>query len=197
MKFYKEWRQTVKKVLKDKSIRYAKVAYKGDRDNSENDWHKVRNPVRMLWSGLIFTIMRYLPPCRLKNGIYRMFGAKIGKNVAIAYNVFLDPLFPELITIEDGVMIGSDCEIATHEFVRDWFAMGRTVIKKKAMISAFNVIGAGVTVGENSITGMFCFVKNDIPPNEFWVGVPAKKKMDLPKHGLMPEKDVEIIRYDN
>ena len=94
-------------------------------------------------------------------------------------------------------MIGSDCEIATHEFVNNWFALGRTEIKKNAMIAAYNVIGAGVTIGKGAITGMICYVKKDIPDNEFWVGIPAKFKMELPKEGLQTKQDVEIIRYEN
>ena len=93
-------------------------------------------------------------------------------------------------------MIGSDCEIATHEFAANWFSIGRTVIKKKAMISAYNCIGAGVTIGEQSVTGMYCFVKSDIPANEFWVGIPAKFKAKLPKEGLHAKEDLEIVRYE-
>ena len=193
--FYANWKSLCKKVLDDKTIRLAKLAYKGKRGNSEMDWPKIRNPIKMLFTALIFEIMRKTPPCRLKNSIYRLFGIKIGKDVAIAYNILFDPLFPELITIEDNVMLGSDCEIATHEFAKNWFTIGRVVIKSGAMISAYNVIGPGVTIGGNSATGMYCFVKNDIPNNEFWVGIPAKFKMKLPKEGLVAKKDLEILKY--
>ncbi|MBD3164034.1 hypothetical protein GF323_02455 [Candidatus Woesearchaeota archaeon] len=193
--FYANWRSLCKKVLKDPSIRHAKIAYKGNKGNSEMDWGKIRNPVKMLFTAFIFEIMRKTPPCKLKNSIYRLFGIKIGKDVAIAYNVLFDPLFPELITIEDNVMVGSDCEIATHEFAKNWFSIGRAVIKKGAMISAYNVIGAGTTIGKNAATGMYCFVKSDIPENEFWVGIPAKFKLKLPKEGLVAKKDLEIIKY--
>lgn len=195
-KFYKDWRKLCRRVLKDKSIKYAKIAYKGNKGNSQIDWPKIRNPVKMLFTAFVFEILRKTPPCRIKNSIYRMFGIKIGKDVAIAYNVLFDPLFPELITIGDGVMIGSDCEIATHEFAANWFSIGRTVIKKNAMISAYNVTGAGVTIGENSVTGMYCFVKSDIPPHQFWVGIPAKFKAELPKDGLKAKQEMEIVRYD-
>lgn len=194
-KFYKEWKELCKKVVNDENIKYAKIAYKGNKGNSEMDWPKVRNPIKMLCTALVFEILRKTPPCRLKNMVYRMFGIKIGKNVAIAYNVLFDPLFPELITVEDNVMIGSDCEIATHEFVSSWFAIGRTVIKNNVMISGYNVLGAGVTVGEYAITGMFSFIKSDIPKNEFWAGIPAKPIKKLPPGGIKPAKNLEIVRY--
>ena len=196
-KFYKDWRKLCLKVKNDKSIRYAKIAYKGNKGNSQMDWPKIRNPIKMLFTAFCFEVLRKTPPCGLKNAIYRLFGVRIGKNVAIAYNVLFDPLYPELITIEDNVMIGSDCEFGTHEFVSSWFAIGRIVVKKNVTLSAYNMIGAGVTVGENSITGMYCFINKDIPANEFWVGIPAKFKSKLPPGGIKPKTDLEIVKYDN
>jgi len=35
-----------------------------------------------------------------------MIGVKIGKNVVIAAYTIIDPFFPELITIDDNVIIG-------------------------------------------------------------------------------------------
>jgi acetyltransferase-like isoleucine patch superfamily enzyme len=194
-KYWKDVRRSIKKILKDPNVKSAKFAYKGDKANSQNDWHKLRNPLRMLFTALIFEILRKTPPNKLKNLIYRIFGVKIGKDVSIAYNVLPDPLFPELLTIEDGVMIGSDCELATHEFVRDWFALGRTVLKKNAMISGYTLIRAGVTIGENSLTGAMCFVTKDVEKNTFVGGVPAKpiKKMD-PEDRM--KNDIEITKYD-
>ncbi len=194
-RFYKDWKEQCKKVLKDPSIRYARIAYSGDKGNSEIDWPKIRNPLRMIFTAFIFEILRKTPPCKIKNSIYRLFGVRIGKNVAIAYNVLPDPLFPELITLEDNVMIGSDCELATHEFVRDWFGIGRIVIKKNAMISAYNLIRAGTAVGEGAMTGIFSYVNKDVPSEEIWVGIPAKllKKIE---GSLKPEHDTEISYYD-
>ena len=149
----------------------------------------------MLWTALIFEILRKTPPSKLKNSVYRMFGVKIGKDVSIAYNVLPDPLYPELLEIEDNVLIGSDVEFGCHEFINHRFTLGRIKIKKNCMIGAYAMIGTGVTIGENSVIGLRSFVRDDIPSNEFWAGNPAKliKKID-PKQ-LIPEKDVEILKY--
>jgi acetyltransferase-like isoleucine patch superfamily enzyme len=34
-----------------------------------------------------------------------------------------------------------------------------------------------VIIGENSIVGAYSFVTKNIPPNELWVGIPARKKI--------------------
>jgi acetyltransferase-like isoleucine patch superfamily enzyme len=159
------------------------------------DWYRARSVVRILFTALIFELLRFTPPCEWKNVVYRWFGVNIGKNVSIAHHVVFDFLFPELITIEDGVMIGSDCEFSTHDFVRRWFAMGRIRIGRGAIIAGYTIIGPGVTVGCNAITGLRSFVKSDIPPNEFWAGTPARFKKTLSSSELAPRRDVEIIKY--
>ncbi|MFH1848928.1 MAG: acyltransferase [archaeon] len=193
--FYSKWKKLCKDTILDEGIKHARLKYCGDRINSENDWHRIRNPLRMLYTAFVFQILGKTPPCRIKNAVYRMFGVKIGKEVAIAYNVFLDPLFPELITIDDGVMIGSDVEIATHEFVPRWFAMGRVRIGKNCMVAAYNIISPGVTMGAGSFTGLYSFVKADIPEKEFWAGIPAKLIKKMGTSDLVPKKDLEITRY--
>jgi len=57
-------------------------------------------------------------------------GTNIGKNVAISPDVFLDPLFPEFITIEDGVILGWGSKIFSHEILKDTIKLGRVSIKK-------------------------------------------------------------------
>ena len=36
-----------------------------------------------------------------------------------------------------------------------------------------------VVVGENSIVAAYSFVTSNIPPNELWVGIPAKFKKKI------------------
>ena len=194
-KYWKEVRKTIKQILNDKNIKLVKFAYKGNKANSELDWHKLRNPIRMLFTALVFEILRKTPPCKLKNTIYGLFGVKIGKGVSIAYNVLPDPLFPELVTIEDGVLIGSDCELATHEFLRESFSLGRTIIRKNVMISGYTIIRRGVTIGENAITGAICFVSNDVEDNMFVGGIPAKPIKKINPEDMKLKKDIEIIKY--
>ena len=194
-KYWREVRRVIKQILNNKDIRLVNFAYKGNKSSSQNDWHKLRNPLRMLFTALIFEILRKTPPCKIKNAIYRIFGVRIGKGVSIAYNVLPDPLFPELLTIQDGVMIGSDCELATHEFLRESFSLARTIIRKNAMISGYTIIRRGVTIGENAITGAICFVSSDVEDNMFVGGIPAKPIKKLTPEDMKLKKDIEIIKY--
>ena len=190
----KQVRKAGKKILRDKSIKRIKLAYTGKHRNSQIEWYAIRNPARTMFTAAIFQILRKLPPCELKNSIYRVFGMKIGKDVAIAYNVFPDPLYPELITIEDGVLIGSDVELATHEFTNKWFSLGRLHIKKDVMVGAYLLMRNGVTIGNNAVFGTYSYISKDVGDWEFVGGIPAKFIKKLTPEDLAPKQDIEITR---
>ena len=193
--YWKSVRGAIREMRTNPDIKKITFAYRGKKDSSQDDWHKLRNPIRMLFTAFVFEILRKTPPCRIKNSVYRLFGVKIGSGVSIAYNVLPDPLFPEFLTIEDGVMIVSDCEFATHEFLRKSFTIGRTVIKRNAMISGYNILRAGVTIGENSMTGAYTFVSKDVDKNIFAAGIPAKPIKEINPDAQVPEKEIEIVKY--
>ncbi len=194
--FKKRFRKASRQILHDHSIKSVRIAYNGKRLNAECDWYKIRNPIRTLFTAAVFTLLRYTPPANIKNSIYRLFGANIGKDVAIAYNCFLDPLHPELIEIGDGTLVGSDCELGTHEIVNHYWTLGRCKIGKNCMIGAFSVVGAGMTIGDNVILGLRSFVNKDIPSNQFWAGTPAKLIKEIGVNDLRLKEDIEINRYE-
>ena len=110
-----------------------------------------------------------------------LLGMKIGKNVGIAPDTEIDPFYPGLISIEDNVILGLKINLPCHEFTRHNVRLGRIHIGKNALIGAFSTIRLGVNIGENSVIGMNSFVNKNIPPNELWGGVPAKRIKKLKK----------------
>lgn len=165
----------IKGFLKDFSHKQITIPYKGKRLNAACDWRKFRKPLVMLSRALLNEVLKKIPPCLFKNHLYRLMGVKIGEDVAIAPNVSLDPLFPELITIEDGVILGWGCKIFAHEFLKDKIRLGRVVIKKNALIGGYSLIRAGVTIGENSVISFYSLVNKDVGDNKSVGGIPAKK----------------------
>jgi acetyltransferase-like isoleucine patch superfamily enzyme len=105
---------------------------------------------------------------------------KIGKDVGISPDVDMDAFYPELISFDDGVIIGWKVNILCHEFTEDSIRLGRVHFGKNVLVGAFSSIRSGVTIGEHSVVAMDSFVNKDIPPYEIWGGVPAKfiKKVD-------------------
>lgn len=116
-------------------------------------------------------------PLFLKPLYFIMFGAKIGKGVAIGGTIS-DPI---LTTIEDFAILGQGSILVSHSMTLNYFFLKPVVIGKRATIGIKAVIMPGVEVGENSIIAPGSIVSMDtkIPPNEFWEGIPAKKIRDI------------------
>ena len=60
-----------------------------------------------------------------------------------------------------------------------YFAHNSSIIEKNCKIGTHSTIMPNVVVGENSIVAAYSFVTSNIPPNELWVGIPAKFKKKI------------------
>lgn len=150
-----------------------KFSYLG-KGNSMKMWHRVKNPLRIVWNFIIVSLCKYMPSLSIKNALYRSLGMKIGKNVSIGLGAMLDMFFPELIEIEDNSIIGYNVLILTHEFLVDDWRIGKVKIGKNVMIGANATIIAGVTIGDNSTVSACSLVNKDVKPFSFAQGVPIE-----------------------
>ncbi len=103
----------------------------------------------------------------------------LGENVYLNDGFFLDPAHCELITIEDDVTFGPSVTVLCHDAsmkkIVGETTFGRVTIKANAFIGARAILLPDTTIGENSIIGAGAVVKGEIPDNEIWVGVPARR----------------------
>jgi acetyltransferase-like isoleucine patch superfamily enzyme len=112
----------------------------------------------------------------------RLRGVKIGKNVFMGIDVFIDDADPSLVTIEDDVTIIGRTSIIGHAYYPEHFSKvlneaGKregTIIKKGAYIGLGSIILPGIIIGEYSIIGAGSVVNKDIEAYSIAVGVPAK-----------------------
>jgi acetyltransferase-like isoleucine patch superfamily enzyme len=104
---------------------------------------------------------------------YSIFGAKIGKGVAIG-GAIADPF---LVKIDNSAVLGQDSVVTSHTLVNNRLFLSQVIIGRGSTIGINSVIMPGVEVGENSVVapGAVVLMDTKIPSNEFWGGVPAKK----------------------
>ncbi len=111
----------------------------------------------------------------------------IGKNCNITNYIHLG----------DGCVVGDNCNIQPYVLLNSNLKLGENVFiaggvqfydikyppdgdKKTAsignnvIIGNNSVIGYGVTIGDNSVVGAVSHVTRSIPPNEVWIGNPAR-----------------------
>ena len=159
------------------------MKYTGEKLNvaQEGRLFWTKNPLVTRFNILICNLASKLPACGFKNDLYRLVGVKIGREVVIAQGVGLDALYPELITIHDGAVLGLECVILTHETTVDTFRLGRVEIGKQAMIGVRSVIRSGVKIGKGSQVGACSFVNKNVGDFELVGGVPTRRIKSLRK----------------
>ena len=128
---------------------------------------------------------------RVRPQLYRMMGVKVGSKVFIGRDVFIDPVHPEMITIEDGAYVCARTIILIHQRNLAQYHKGKWIgecehrlapvhIGKGAHVGIGAIILPGVTIGEGAIIGAGAVVAKDVPPYTLAAGVPAKVLREIP-----------------
>jgi putative colanic acid biosynthesis acetyltransferase WcaF len=153
---------------------------------------------RLLWHyvSLLFFEGGWLPSYKLKVGLLRCFGARIGEGVVIKPNVRIK--YPWRLVVGDHCWIGQDAwidnladvRIGSHACVSQGVYLctgshdyrSRTfdlivepiIIEDGAWVAARSTVLPGVTVGANAIVAGGSIVTRDVPPATVVAGNPAK-----------------------
>lgn len=106
-------------------------------------------------------------------------GLKIGKNVTIETTVYIDNVYPYLISIGDNCSIASGVRLLAHDdtpykFTGGYARLGRIDIKDNCLIGENCIILPGASIGPNVLIAAGSVVNKDIPPNSCVAGVPAR-----------------------
>ncbi|MCD6222424.1 MAG: hypothetical protein J7K12_01910 [Thermoplasmata archaeon] len=112
-----------------------------------------------------------LPP--IKSFYLRLIGAKIGKNVFLAGEEWLDPC---LLEIGDNTMIGGRAMILGH-IAEEKLILKKTKIGKNCLVGGETFIMPGVVIEDNVVLGAKSFVPKDmrLKKGKTYVGIPARE----------------------
>jgi acetyltransferase-like isoleucine patch superfamily enzyme len=123
--------------------------------------------------------------------IHKLRGAKISNpfKVYIAPQVMIDSLYPELITIQEGVYITRGVSIISHfnptnaiaNLMKTDTVLKNVVIGKDSFIGINSIILPGVNIGKCCIISAGSVVTSNVPDFTVVQGNPSKKIGRLPK----------------
>ncbi len=130
-----------------------------------------------------------------------MGSARIGKGCILGQNVFVG----EGVTIGDSVKIQNNVSVYTGVELEDDVFCGpscvftnvinprsqivrhshyqRTLVRRGATIGANATIVCGITIGRYAFIGAGAVVRTDVPDYALMVGVPAKRRGWMSRHG--------------
>ena len=138
---------------------------------------------RFLFSWLFQVLGQICPHPGLAVVLQGMRGVKIGKHVFMGRGIYIDDLYPHLVTIEDYTSIGMDTMIFVHshagyslELKLKYYPriVKPTTIKRGAWVAPGCIILPGVTIAENSVVGAGSVATRDTEPYTVNAGNPAK-----------------------
>jgi heptaprenylglycerol acetyltransferase len=119
--------------------------------------------MRKYFNWPLHLMARFVPGARLRVQLHRLRGVRIGSNVFIGDEVYLENNHPECIDIGDNVQIGIRTIIMAH--LR---GPGRVVIAEDAYIGPGCVIAAAhgrtVRIGAGAVIGALSAITTDVPP---------------------------------
>ena len=129
-------------------------------------------------SVIAFHLMQLPMSGRHRKLFARWGGVRVKGKCFIGQGVTFDTVYPENITIGNGVHITSGCTLLTHYLDTqsndiDWLS-GKIVIGDRAFIGTNTIIAKPCHIGHHAIVGAGSVVTKDIPANEIWAGNPAR-----------------------
>ncbi|RQH00418.1 acyltransferase [Natrarchaeobius oligotrophus] len=142
--------------------------------NSLAVWTDAKHPIRIAINYVVVWLIRVAPSLRLKRWLLRRIGVSVGAGVSWGLEATPDVFWPELITLEDHVIVGYDATLLCHEFLQDEYRTGEIVVGERAMIGAGAVVLPGVEIGADASVAANSLVADDVEPGTTVAGVPAR-----------------------
>ncbi|MDD2557437.1 MAG: acyltransferase [Desulfuromonas sp.] len=161
----------------------------------------VDEPVEIGENTKIWHFCHILPGCKIGEGC--SFGqncmvgpyVKIGNNVKVQNNISIYAG----VEIEDDVFLGPSCVLTNVTNPRSQVVRKtlyeKTLLRRGCSIGANATIVCGITVGRYAFIGAGAVVHSDVPDYALMLGIPAKQKGWMSRHGhsLQASDDQEIL----
>jgi hypothetical protein len=143
--------------------------------NSLQHWREAKSIPTVVLNYVLVLVARLAPALPVKAWALRRLGVTVGEGVSWGLEATPDVFWPELVTLEDHVIVGYDATLLCHEFLQAEYRTGEVVLRERAMVGAGAVVLPGVEIGEGAQVAANSLVAEDVPAGETWAGVPAER----------------------
>lgn len=140
----------------------------------------------------VFSLLARFAPgaTTVRPWLHRARGIKVGRDVFIGDDVYLDNEYPECIEIQDEVQISIRAVIIAHTR-----GSGKVILEKECFVGPHVVVASGggrtVRIGQGAVISAGCIVTKNVPPRALLVPAAARvagfATVPLPKAGTMEQ----------
>lgn len=174
-----------------KFLRAIGLNYSEEEYGQVSLWNVIKKVYKTYRNGFLLKffmnswLLAPISPRKLRPWVVKKIGAKVGKNVFIGANVWIDSGHADMIILEDHVHIAGECTILCHQrnlsdyhvgddYAKLGYNIAKVHLQKGCLLGQRTMVMPGVTIGEGAIVGAYSLVTKDIPAWTIAVGRPAK-----------------------
>ncbi len=148
--------------------------------------------ISSLYLMINFTFIDFILLTPFANLLFRLLGAKLGKNVQFNSKYVYDAT---LLEIGDNTVVGGGAIIIGHIVERGVLKLKKVKIGKNVTIGSHSTIMPGCEIGDKAIIGASAVLLKDskVEPRDVWFGIPAES-MRKRAHEQAKEISKEVIQ---
>lgn len=161
------------------------IEYNNKKTEEMKIW-KIKNDLNIISS--------YVGIPEVKAYHLKTMGAKLGSKVFLSSSNVIDPYFPELLCIDNNVIMGMGASIFCHEFIDGKLYVGEVKIGKNSLIGFGSIVLPGTQMGDNSILTPG-FLTSDLKENTMAKGLDSSIRITREESEELPRRRVEKLDF--
>jgi acetyltransferase-like isoleucine patch superfamily enzyme len=152
--------------------------------------------ISSLYLMIHYTFIDFVLLTPFANLLFRLLGAKLGKNVQFNSKYVFDA---SLLEIGDNTVVGGGAIINGHIVERGKLILRKVTIGKNVLIGSHATVMPGCEIGDRAIIGASAVLLKDtkVEPRDIWFGLPAESLREKKRKEIEERKAQEAGEQDH